>query len=364
MSASTYPITSTATPVYSAGRVDTDILVENIGTTVVYLGDTNGILPANGWPLKAGSTISWPGNQALFAVSNVGETALIVAMPTSATVFDASALAGQILAQGLAQDIATAISVSGAPSIDKRTPILSTTAIDGYTSAILPASAFNSIQVYLHEINPISGNQPTPRFATIQWYSSASGISLTAYDEWSFLDDNASADKLPCAYRTPVRDDYFQLIIVGNAAPAGRHIEISVFGSYTAADNVRYEHLSSAYSAGLASGGAPGFTLDSSGAGGLFSCNFGPKFPNAFAIWPAFIAGDHDVCITIGGVTANGQIYLVDAPNGRIMAVFNLLTTTVTVPPQRIYIPPRPFSVQWTTALQGNITVTIASAKR
>lgn len=156
------------TPIYPNGRQNA-ITVKNTGGDVVYLAERSIGDPNGGFPLGAKSSIIWDAGKPLYAWAPTGQ--LIIA-DNSGNLFDAQAIAGEIIAGGLAQDIATEIvnsnlssniagqiAIDGAPPINK-TQLLYSSTTSGSNVVTLPLtynilSGWNSWEINLYTL---SGN--------------------------------------------------------------------------------------------------------------------------------------------------------------------------------------------------------------
>jgi hypothetical protein len=132
------------------GQIKDTFTIYNIGTTTVYLNtDNQPTGSADGAPLSPGSVVPWQGGKSLYATC--ATTGQIFVSDNPQVPFDAGAIAAQILDQGLAQDIADAIKITGTPPIDTNVLINSTTnPNNGNTavgSAIIDVSQYQSINL-------------------------------------------------------------------------------------------------------------------------------------------------------------------------------------------------------------------------
>lgn len=103
-------------PVYPSGN-QAALMLKNVGTVTLYLGSTAAV-NATGYPLGVGSSIIWDAGRPLYAYAVNG---LLLVSENTGALFDAQAVASEIIAAGLAQDIADKIAIGGAPPINKYT---------------------------------------------------------------------------------------------------------------------------------------------------------------------------------------------------------------------------------------------------
>jgi hypothetical protein len=113
-----YDIGANGSTVYLPGRPHPAVTVVNQGPDTVYLSDTDMPTGGVGYPLRPLSTVLWDQDRALYMATAGSDTANVIVMSNSGAVFDASAIASQILDQGLGTNIAQSISVKGVPLID------------------------------------------------------------------------------------------------------------------------------------------------------------------------------------------------------------------------------------------------------
>lgn len=84
--------------------------------TVIYLSGEPG---NKGFPLSPGSTMTWDSGQRLYITCDDGSVARIGVVYNGGQIIDSRALAQQIVSAGLAEEIATKISLAGVPTIDR-----------------------------------------------------------------------------------------------------------------------------------------------------------------------------------------------------------------------------------------------------
>lgn len=209
------------------------LTIFNTGTTTVFLDDEDPVGdPSKGLPLSPGSSIPWDADKALYATCLT--SGFLTTTGNSGIPFDAGAVAAQILTQGLAQDIADAIYISGAPPVDKFTQMYSSGTISGasVTSPQIDTSAYASLFIN------ISNGFPTrlvPGHFSIAWYSSGADpafptVKLIATDEF-YIGTGVITE-----VRVPVRGALAVINMVGGTGSCS----YDVYGSYKAVDRLTY----------------------------------------------------------------------------------------------------------------------------
>ena len=102
-------------PIYPSGRQDS-VTLYNAGDAVAFVDSQP--QAASGYPLSPGSTLSWDAKRPLYAACAKGAPTSLLVTDNGGAVFDASAIAGQILSQGLAQSIASSILATGVQTVN------------------------------------------------------------------------------------------------------------------------------------------------------------------------------------------------------------------------------------------------------
>ena len=126
MSSTPFVVTPVGVAAYLPGRPHAAITVVNNGPAIVYLGEDDvPNPPTNGHPLRVNSTIVWDRDRALYLACPTNSS--VVLTENSGQVFDAASIAGQILDQGLAEQIAQQINVLGVPQVDAAVQIVHVT---------------------------------------------------------------------------------------------------------------------------------------------------------------------------------------------------------------------------------------------
>lgn len=154
------------------------LTIRNTGNDVAYIGGSPTVSEANGFPLGSNSSMSWDAQRPLWALGSSSSSQVLVFANTG-NLFDASAIAGEILAQGLATDIATEISIYGAPSINRSTVVDLSYQIPAFN--VMPpvtyvdSSQSHTLNLYVNEKYAV-GAPPVPytdnaRTYTITWFN-------------------------------------------------------------------------------------------------------------------------------------------------------------------------------------------------
>lgn len=115
-----FPVGRTSTGIFPDGRQG-PVTLYNTGVNIVYVSES--VNATDGYPLSPGSTLVWDAGRKLFATTGQAGVGSINVTDNGGSVFDASAVAGQILSQGLAGQIAASIFESGVPLVDKPTTL-------------------------------------------------------------------------------------------------------------------------------------------------------------------------------------------------------------------------------------------------
>ena len=250
-----------------------DVSVVNAGDATAYLDTEHQDDATTGRPLSAGSTVVWQAGVPLWVTAPTPVPLLIT--DSAGAMFDAGAVAGQILAQGLAGQIAAAINVVGVPLVNRAERVMSETfslaTNTSWSSALLDVSEHRSISLRLSQLN---GAHPTVlRGVTLQWLSDPVDQLLIAEDLAL-----AGVDGHDTWWNGPTRAPYLQVLLDG--APTGggpTSVDLAIIAQHAdaAGDRWRFHAIASdpAYggrrdffdgtAAGVAAGGSVTFTPDS-----------------------------------------------------------------------------------------------------
>lgn len=141
------------TPIYPAA-LQTAITIKNTGTETVYLSPSPIPSLGVGLALGVGSSIIWDAKNPLYAYATAG---ILTIVENSGNLFDAQAIAVEILAGGLAQDIANSISITGAPTIVRYDNIASGSITSGSAMVVIPLQpTYSAIRLTLQAGSTIS----------------------------------------------------------------------------------------------------------------------------------------------------------------------------------------------------------------
>ena len=136
------------TAIYPSG-LQSALTLKNVGAETVYL-DSKANVNMGGFPLGVNSSIVWDANRPLYAYADNGQ---LLVSENSGNLFDAQAVAAEIIAGGLAGDIAAQIAINGVPQIAKRIDLLNWSGIpnpDGGPSAFIDVTPYSTLIVQIH----------------------------------------------------------------------------------------------------------------------------------------------------------------------------------------------------------------------
>jgi hypothetical protein len=152
---------------YLPNRVHPSVTIFNTGQTTVFVDDEDPLTaPSIGLPLTAGSSLPWDANRALYMTCPT--QGFVTITGNSGIPFDAGAVAAQILTQGLAQDIANAIFITGTPPVDKYTLVADSGSFTGVYSSLpmLDTTGYQSLN-FVFELALAA----VPGQLTATWYA-------------------------------------------------------------------------------------------------------------------------------------------------------------------------------------------------
>jgi hypothetical protein len=147
--------------------------------------------------------------------------------------FDVTNIAGQILAQGLAGQIANAINVVGVPPIDRPEQVYTNSivlALGGtFTSPVIDASEFNSLTVSVDEVNGAAGSCAVARMMYVWTWADAAGAIFMSGEAYSYMPSSGWVLVTPNMLKGPYVQVQFEALAAG---AANATIDISLVGSY------------------------------------------------------------------------------------------------------------------------------------
>lgn len=241
MSTQAVPIAAgRCTPIYPGGY-QSAVNVKNTGTTTAYLDTQQGV--ASGYPLSVGSSLVWDAKRPLFVSADPGAGTTVIVTDNGGALFDASAVASQILGQGLSTQIASSIFASGIPVVEQlttyRSPILAALNTVG---EIFPNSTggtydASKIQTVVMEMYGITAVLNAYVGVTIAWYNTpgAGAVAFDTYNGW------LSSWTL----RTPAKAPYFDVSVVGSPAMgAAQTPTFTIRGSQRVVDKPQFTQIS------------------------------------------------------------------------------------------------------------------------
>lgn len=301
---------------YMSGSYPSPVSVINTGSVTVYLDDEPQTDVSRGRPLGPGSTVVWEANTPLWLIaeSAAGEVRI---SDSSGAMFDAGAIASQILGQGLAGEIASAISLSGVPVIDApaelhtgtQTPA---TGVSGVSSPIIDVARYQSVMLTTLEMN--SGTPPVGvRLFTVQWFADAAGAQVLALETFA-----APISAGLVEAHLPVRGAFMRINPAGATTGAGvATLSVTVYGSYRAVVRPRMRIVPS----GL-SGSSGAVAAGDQGAYGGFVMSANVAVGATVVDYPVSYAGLATFHATTMSTTTNSfvQFILTAVGSGRRLA--------------------------------------------
>lgn len=328
------------------GQYRNSFTIYNIGSTTVYLNtDTQPTGPTDGAPLSPGSVVPWDSGASLYAVCPTAGS--IFVSDNSGVPFDAGAIAEQILDQGLAQDIANAISITGTPPIDNLSVINDSGLFgggSGYVSAPVSAAGWQSIAMTFSNGFPTRIN---PGRVSVQWYATQAlnATDILGYDEF-FVGTGTLT-----SFTTPVRGPWFQINVDGGGGVGGGG-QLKTYGSYKAIASTLYR--------GQGNGSTFG-TLDGSTDMGLQTWS-GTLLNNSVPqLWqPGVVAGEN--MLTLRYVSATTISLLVRTPSTVFaLTTYYALSGAAVALGQtdqvRLFLPPVPLEISVTNTGAANTNI-------
>jgi hypothetical protein len=338
-------------PGSNPGGFGDDVTVLNTGSATAYLTDQAPDSTTDGQPLSAGSSLTWTKGQPLWVIGP-SSTTLVVSENTG-PIFDAGAIAAQILAQGLAGQIATAINVIGVPAIESATVLEDFSAVTpagfspGLAGPAIDCSRYQSLRIYCSETYGIGGAYPPPRAYSITWYADAGGTIPVGEDAFNVpTGTNGLVPAASAVVSVPCRGPFFTIdslsVSVGPSTSG-----CVVLGSYRPAQDLKWSKIADGFS------GSSGVVLLSPSAtgdqGGTFSIS--ANLPvGTTTDWPILPGGDALSMLAIGVSTGNVNYEIRDVYSNRFIYRRVIPAGGAQTFVDRIVLPNSPISVGVTVA--------------
>jgi hypothetical protein len=323
-------------------------IIFNDGANTIWLGNDTTLSISNGFPLGPGSNKSWNADQPCYAICATGLTSSLRITDNDGALFDTANIAGQIISQGLADDIATALRIEGVPPIDNAQVLYDATnnvALNmTWNTPIIDASRYNSISIRHYETNGAAGSVTATRTMWVFCYADSGGVTAMNADVYSYLPSGGGVLITPSMLKGP----YVQIYLAGLAVGAANAtIQTTVVGSYrTTGQQSRVELLNSM---------ARTFTNDDGDSGTW----------NATGAWPAGATDEYPVTYggpatfgwNVGATSSQSYMYIYDQKTGVIIAAQSFPVSTTT---QRgwlpINLPVHPIKFRFNNSTAANIT--------
>lgn len=328
-----------------------DVTILNTGTATAYIDSDQQDSTTSGQPLSAGSSLTWTKGQPLWTVAPTPTT--LVVSDNSGPIFDAGAIAAQILAQGLAAQIASAINVVGVPAIESATVLLNYSQVTTAGQSTIPLGApldvsrYQSLRIYCSDTYIIGGAYPPPRPYEITWYADALGTIPVGADAFNTpTGTNGIVPAASAVISVPCRGPYFS--IAGPSITVGPStVGIVVIGSYRPAQDLKWSKLADGFS------GSSGVVLLSPSAtgdqGGTFSIS--ANLPVGTSTdYPILPGGDCLSMLAIGVSTGNVNYEIRDTYSNRFVYRRVIPAGAAQSFVDRIVLPNSPISVGVTVA--------------
>jgi len=205
----------------NASGIPHPVLLTNRGPGRLILGDDVAqVDQLSGYELGPSSAIQWDAGRRLFARCPVGESAQLVILENAGSIFDAGAIASNLITQGLPEAIAGSIYTTGAPTVDKPRALTHATGpCDGTTQyyGAYDTSSLRSIQWCWRRTDSVQIAGPTSAdFLIFYWLDEAGSVVLGS-DVINVLGDNTITGQWASSFgRIPVRGPRLQVIVQTN----------------------------------------------------------------------------------------------------------------------------------------------------
>ena len=360
MTARNYTILSgSATPIQEfALPRDVFIVNEDVNHTV-YLDTNRGVQSTSGMPLPPQSTKRWIAGDPCFAITSPGETATLNVSDNAGELNNPSAIATQILNQGLANQIAAAITLSGVPLVDSPTELsnFSQSVVSTNTpvsTGILDVSRFQSLNFSTLEINAGTPGIIGCRPWTIQWFADAGGTIVLDVD--TFLTPLCTGGFMSAS--VPCKGAFFRLSGFDAVTTTNATITITVYGSYRTRTRQRWRFVPSSLN-----GASGGVSQWETGDTGVFTMQVNPAAGASATDYPYTYAGPamlHVMQTATSTGTVQPQFQVNHMVDGRRIMWGTIPIGqfgTLNVP---LYLPREPVVVSLNNAATNALTFTVS----
>lgn len=225
------PVNTQGVAVYPGGYQSALMLLNNDVSTTAYVGESQvTCLPGQGFPLPARATLSWDAGRPLY-LSCASGTVTVSVTPNQGSLYSPADIASQILQQGLAGAIASAINVAGVPAIDKPTVLLNLaagmTSGTSYTSPTINCTGYQSLFLDWTD-TPVGSYVGTDfRELTFSWYGDAA-LTIPVDADSYFVSSSAPNSGVSGSLR--VRAPYLVVSVTSVARNAS--VNLGILGSY------------------------------------------------------------------------------------------------------------------------------------
>ena len=284
------------------------VLIINDGTQYVWLGNDSTVNINTGFPLGPGSNKLWEGRQALYAICAPGLATSLRIIDNNGAMFDVTNVAGQILAQGLAGQIANAINVVGVPPIDRPevvyADVIHLAMAGNFDTPIIDAAAFNSVTIDVNEVNGAAGSCAVARYFYVWTYADAAGAVFMSGDVYSYMPSGGYVLITPNMLKGP----YIQLSFPAlGAGAAFGDITINIVGSYRSTGSQARVEIANQMA-------GSGFTIASGDFGNWIAEG---SFPNgASTEYPIIYGGPATFGWNVGALTNQSYMYIYEVLSG------------------------------------------------
>lgn len=243
MTARNYTVLSGSATSVQEFPLPRDLFIVNQSTTAtVYLDTTRGVTATSGMPLPPQSTKRWESGDPCFAICASGETATINVSDNAGELNNPAAVAGQILTQGLAGSIASAITLSGVPIIDSPTQLYDDTQIVASNNfpndtGLIDVSRYQTVTFSVQETNMGTPGLVSIRDYTLQWLDSVGNV----LDVDNFMTSLCSGTFLQA--KVPCKGSQLRITPASAITTTNATITIQIYGSYRPANKQRWRIL-------------------------------------------------------------------------------------------------------------------------